>query len=48
MIRVSLVTPDEWKFIKDNFKCDIEIKVKVVSLSQHDNLSYSPGALLVI
>lgn len=47
MIRVSLVTPDEWKLIKDNFKCDVEIKVTVESLNQ-DKLTYLPGTLLVI
>lgn len=47
MSRVTLVTPEEWKFIKDNFTCDIEIKVKVISVTQKDNLSYTPGTPLV-
>jgi len=39
---VRLITPEEWKYIQENFQCDREIKLKVITLEKKDNIMYEP------
>jgi hypothetical protein len=41
-IKVCLITPGEWNFIRKNFHCDQEIKAEVISFDKTDNIIYEP------